>query len=359
MNPSSLISGEILFNEDVNRKTIRPILYPSMWASYKKLQGSTWTAEEINYQTDIMDITTERVTPEVMHIVKYVLGFFSGADTIVNENLALNFINKVKILEAQTFYGLQIANENVHAETYAVLIDVLIPDKKEKDRVLNAITTMPCVGKLYSWVQHWIHRTAEQEGHTNPILLDYLEQGASDEVVEDLAYIWCEAKRLVAFACVEGIMFSSAFAIIFWIKEKGVLPGLTFSNELISRDEGIHRDFACLLYSNIRHKPPTEQVLEIVADAVSFQDEFIDEMLAVRQTGMNKEDMKEYVRFVADNLCMTLNVPVIYKAKNPFSFMDKISFNGVTNFFEKRVGEYSLSGFEEGADENIVLGGDY
>ncbi len=357
--PKSLIHDEILFTEDPYRKTIRPILYPAMWSSYKKMQGSTWTAEEINYQTDITDLNTGRVSEEVMTIVKYVLGFFSGADTIVNENLALNFINKIKILEAQNFYGLQIANENVHAETYAVLIDVLISDKKEKDRVLNAITTMPCVGRLYSWVNRWIHCSAEHEQTSNPILQDYLAQGASDEVVEDLAYIWGEAKRLVAFACVEGIMFSSAFAIIFWIKEKGILPGLTFSNELISRDEGIHRDFACLMYSNIRHKPPTEQVLDIVADAVAFQDEFIDEMLSVRQTGMNKDDMKQYVRFVADNLCNALNVPTIYRAKNPFSFMDKISFNGVTNFFEKRVGEYSLSGFEEGADDNIVLGEAY
>jgi ribonucleotide reductase beta subunit family protein with ferritin-like domain len=359
INPLSLINDEILFTEDPTRKTIRPVLYPAMWSSYKKMQGSTWTAEEINYQSDITDLNTGRVSDEVMHIVKYVLGFFSGADTIVNENLALNFINKVKILEAQIFYGLQIANENVHAETYAVLIDVLISDKKEKERVLNAISTMPCVGKLYSWVQRWIHCTAEQEQTNNVMLQDYMTQGASDEVVDDLAYIWCEAKRLVAFACVEGIMFSSAFAIIFWIKEKSILPGLTFSNELISRDEGIHRDFACLLYSNIRHKPPTDQVTEIISDAVAFQDEFIEEMLAVRQTGMNKEDMKEYVRFVADNLCSALNVPVIYKARNPFSFMDKISFNGVTNFFEKRVGEYSLSGFEEGADDKIVLGGDY
>ena len=355
----SLINDEILFTEDPSRKTIRPILYPAMWSSYKKLQGSTWTAEEINYQSDITDLNTGRVSDEVMHIVKYVLGFFSGADTIVNENLALNFINKVKILEAQNFYGLQIANENVHAETYAVLIDVLISDKKEKDRVLNAITTMPCVTKLYSWVQKWIHLTAEQEQQTNPMLHDYLNQGASEETIEDFAYIWCEAKRLVAFACVEGIMFSSAFAIIFWIKEKAVLPGLTFSNELISRDEGIHRDFACLLYSYIKHKPPMDQIMDIIKDAVSFQDDFIDEMLSVRQTGMNKDDMKEYVRFVADNLCSALGAPALFKAKNPFSFMDKISFNGVTNFFEKRVGEYSLSGFEDGADEQIVLGGDY
>jgi ribonucleoside-diphosphate reductase beta chain len=353
------LSDEILFTEDPNRKTIRPILFPAMWSSYKKLQGSTWTAEEINYQTDIMDITTGRVSEEVMTIVKYVLGFFSGADTIVNENLALNFISKIKVLEAQIFYGLQIANENVHAETYAVLIDVLIADKKEKDRVLNAITTMPCVGRLYSWVNKWIQCTAEQERASNELLQAYRADWATDDDVAELSQIWVEAKRLVAFACVEGIMFSSAFAIIFWIKEKGILPGLTFSNELISRDEGIHRDFACLMYSNIHHKPPTVQVLQIIEEAVSFQDEFIEEMLAVRQTGMNKDDMKQYVRFVADNLANALGLGSIYQVKNPFSFMDKISFNGVTNFFEKRVGEYSLSGFEEGADDNIVLGEAY
>jgi ribonucleoside-diphosphate reductase beta chain len=334
---------EILFTEDTNRKTIRPVLHQDMWSLYKKMQGCTWTAEEISYQTDIADIVAGKVTPQVMEIVKYVLGFFSGADTIVNENLALNFINKIKVLEAQIFYGLQIANENVHAETYAVLIDVLISDKKEKEHVLNAITTMPCVAKLYSWVQKWIKR-------------DYTVETALND---DVKQIWCEAKRLVAFACVEGIMFSSAFAIIFWIKEKGILPGLTFSNELISRDEGLHRDFACLMFSKIKNKPPVDSLNEIIVDAVNFQDDFINEMLAVRQTGMNKDDMKQYVRFVADNLCQALNISPIYNAKNPFSFMEKISFNGVTNFFEKRVGEYSLSGFEDGAEDNIVLGNEY
>lgn len=340
---------ELLFTEDVNRKTIRPVLHLDMWSFYKKMQASTWTAEEINYQTDITDIATGNVTPEIMQIVKHVLGFFSGADTIVNENLALNFINKVKVLEAQIFYGLQIANENVHAETYAVLIDVLIVDKREKDSVLNAITTMPCVAKLYSWVQKWIKRdllTEQRENiHLNLSLKD--------------ANARCEAKRLVAFACVEGIMFSSAFAIIFWIKEMGILPGLTFSNELISRDEGIHRDFACLLYSKIKNKPPADEIAEIIKDAVSFQDDFIDEMLSVRQTGMNKADMKSYVRFVADNLCQALNISNLFNDKNPFLFMEKISFNGVTNFFEKRVGEYSLSGFEDGADDTIILGDSY
>jgi ribonucleotide reductase beta subunit family protein with ferritin-like domain len=334
---------EILFIEDTNRKTIRPVLHPDMWSFYKKLQASTWTAEEISYQTDITEIATGKITPEVMSIVKYVLGFFSGADTIVNENLALNFINKIKILEAQIFYGLQIANENVHAETYAILIDVLITDKKEKEAVLNAVSTMPCVTRLYEWVQKWIKRDVADEKLENPHLLD------TD------AHTWCEAKRLVAFACVEGIMFSSAFAIIFWIKEKGLLPGLTFSNELISRDEGIHRDFACLLFSKIKNKPPTNQLADIIIDAVNFQDEFVDEMLSVRQTGMNSGDMKQYVRFVAENLCQMLNIDSIYNVTNPFTFMEKISFNGITNFFEKRVGEYSLSGFEDGAEDNIVL----
>ena len=340
--------GESLFTQDETRKTIRPVLHADMWAFYKKLQASTWTAEEINYHTDISDILTGNVTPEVMSIVKYVLGFFSGADTIVNENLALNFMNKIKVLEAQIFYGLQIANENVHAETYAVLIDVLIADKKEKEFVLNAVTTMPCVTRLYEFSHKWIKRDITDEQLQNPYLNDM-----------DDAYVWCEAKRLVAFACVEGIMFSSAFAIIFWIKEKGILPGLTFSNELISRDEGIHRDFACLMFSKIKNKPPVNQLIEIITDAVNFQDEFVEEMLSVRQTGMNKDDMKQYVRFVADNLCQALNINAIYNATNPFSFMEKISFNGITNFFEKRVGEYSLSGFEDGADEFIILDSTY
>lgn len=356
-----LIDDERLFKNDPSRKSILPVIYKEVWNRYKNLQAATWTAEEVDFKTDIAQISNGEVSKDVLRIVEYVLGFFSGADNIVNENLAENFLKTIKILEAQFFYGMQIQNENVHNETYSKTIEVYYKDDPDKkDALFNAVSTMPCIKKLFDWCEKWIRRTPEQELEENQILQDYAENGADEELVEDLAYIWCTAKQLIAFACVEGIMFSGAFCIIFWIKELGLLPGLTFSNELISTDEGLHRDFAILMYSMIEHQPPSEQVIDIIKEAVDFQKAFVGEMLIKPLTGMNVDLMTQYVMFAADNLSANLINKKVYNAVNPFPFMDKISFNGVTNFFEKRVGEYSMAGFEADSENNeIVLNDDY
>lgn len=352
---NSLINDEVLLRPS-GRKSIHPIKFPAIWKMYKNAQGCNWTAEEIKFSNDIADWNA--LDSDTKEVVKTVLGFFSGADMIVNENLAENMMNIIDIPEVRSFYGFQIAIENVHGEVYSLMIENLVKDKQEKERLLNAINTMPGVTKLYNWAQRWIKRTPEDELRENPILQSYLEEGASEEVVEDLAKIWCFAKTLVAFACVEGIMFSGAFAIIYWLKERGILPGLTFSNELISRDEGMHRDFACLLYSMIVHKPPDDQILDIVKEAVEFKQELISGCMN-RLRGMNRADMNRYIEFVADSLLTELNIPKHYKVNCPFEFMTKISFSGITNFFEKRVGEYGISGFEDGNDEPIELDEDY
>ena len=355
-----LIDNEPLFKEDADRLAILPIRFPEIWRFYKRLQSNTWTAEEITFKDDISQIKNGDVKEDILNVVEFILGFFSGADKIVNENLAKNFLDTVKIMEAEFFYGQQIQNENVHNETYSVTIDTYYKDDPErKHKILNAVQTMPCIQKLFKWAQKWVHRTAEDELRENAILQDYERDGVGYEELEDLAYIWSKGKLLVAFACVEGILFSAAFCILFWIKEQGILPGLTFSNELISVDEGMHRDFACLLYRMINNKPPAEQIEEIIREAVEFEKEFVKEMLAKNLTGMNAVDMAQYVEFTADSLSKELGYESIYSVKNPFPFMDKISFNGITNFFEKRVAEYSLSGFEEGNDDELDLNDDY
>jgi len=356
---SRLLDDEILFTENSKRLAILPVLYKRIWADYKKLQTSSWSREEIDFKTDIAQISNNEVPEAVMYVVEFVLGFFSGADKIVNDNLAENFLRIIKILEAQFFYGQQIQNENVHNETYAFMIDVFYKDHPEKKAaILNAIETMPCVKRLFDWCMKWIKRTPAMERAENPILQQYEEQGADDEVIDDLAFIWCMAKILVAFACVEGIMFSSAFCIIFWIKEMALLPGFTFSNELISTDEGLHRDFACLMFNMIVHKPPNEQIIDIIHESVAFQEEFVKEMLQKPLTNMNADLMNQYVKFTADSLSNALQIDKIYNVTNPFAFMEKISINGQTNFFERRVAEYSLGGFEED-DDDIVLDDEY
>lgn len=357
---SRLIDDEPLFTQDENRLAILPIKFPEIWRFYKRLQSNTWTAEEITFKDDIAQIKNGEVKKEILDVVEFILGFFSGADKIVNENLAKNFLDTIKVMEAEFFYGQQIQNENVHNETYSITIDTYYKDEPErKHKILNAVQTMPCIKKLFNWAQKWVHRTSDDELRENPILRDYERDGVGYEELEDLAYIWSKAKLLVAFACVEGILFSAAFCILFWIKEQGILPGLTFSNELISVDEGVHRDFACHLYRMINNKPPTEQIEEIIRDAVEFEKEFVKEMLTINLVGMNAVDMTQYVQFTADSLSRELGNEAIYGTKNPFPFMDKISFNGITNFFEKRVAEYSLSGFEDGHDEDIALDEDY
>jgi ribonucleotide reductase beta subunit family protein with ferritin-like domain len=358
---STPFSSHSLLNDEpllmpTGRKSIFPIQHPNIWKMYKKAQSSNWTAEEIKFSNDLAD--WEVLDDDTKEVVKTILGFFSGADMIVNENLAENMMNIIDIPEVRSFYGFQIMIENVHGETYSLMIENLIKDREEKARLLDAVNTMPGVRKLYDWAQRWLKLTPEDELRNNPILKQYLEEGAPDEVVEDLAYIWCIAKKIVAFACVEGIMFSGAFAVIYYLKERGILPGLTFSNELISRDEGLHRDFACLMYSMIKHTPPQDQILEIVKEAVEFKQELIAGCMD-RLRGLNRQDMKRYIEFVGDSLLTGLNMPKYYKVTNPFDFMEKISFNGITNFFEKRVGDYSTAGFEEGNDDPIELDDDY
>lgn len=356
-----LFQEEVLFNEDPTRNAILPIKYPVLWGMYKNLQASSWTREEISFKEDIKQIHNGEIDSKIMNVVDYVLGFFSGADKIINDNLAENFLSKIQILESKFFYGQQIQNENVHNETYSFIVDVYYSENvAHKNKILNAVNTMPCVTKLYDWTKRWIKRTPKMERDENPILKEYLECGADDEVIDDLAAIWCEAKRIIAMACVEGIMFSASFCFIFWLKELGILPGLTFSNELISVDEGQHRDFACAQYNMITHLPPSDQVADIVRESVDFMHEFVYEMLSAPLTNMNAPLMNQYVKFTADSLVCQANITKIYYVTNSFPFMEKISFNGQTNFFERRVGEYSLSGFEnEEKEDTITLDDNY
>jgi ribonucleoside-diphosphate reductase beta chain len=355
-----LLDEEVLFAEEDGRLSILPIRHPELWKMYKNLQSSTWTLEEIDFKQDIHQVRNGLVDPQILKVVDHVLGFFSGADTIVNENLAENFLNMIKPLEAKFFYGQQIQNENVHNETYSFIIDALYEhDTLHRNAILNAVDNMPCVKKLYDWSRKWLKSTPDDERINNEILQDYLAGGADDDVVDDLAYIWNKAKKMVAFACVEGILFSASFCVIFWLKTQGLLPGLTFSNELISVDEGIHRDYGVLQYRMLANTPPEDQILDIIKEAVSFMEEFVIEMLPVNLTNMNASLMTTYVHFTADSLLNALSMDKHWFAANPFPFMETISFNGQTNFFERRVGEYSLSGFEGGEKEDLKLDENY
>lgn len=320
---SETTSSEIdepLFKENPNRFTIFPIEYPDVWEYYKIAEQSFWTAEEIDLHDDLDD--WPKLSKDEQHFIKMILAFFAATDGIVNENLAQRFMNDIQISEARCFYGFQIAIETVHGETYSLLIDTLIKDKEEQKHLFNAINTVPSIKKLSQWALSWITNTKSF------------------------------AERLVAFACVEGILFSGPFCALYWLKtEKKMMPGLTFSNELISRDEGLHMDFACLLYSYLQHPLEQEKVHQIVKEAVDFEEEFILESLPCRLIGMNNEMMKEYIHFVADRLCLLLSVDEIYQAKNPFSFMENIGLDAKTNFFEKRVAEYARSGFDKKNDQ--------
>lgn len=342
-----LLDDEVLFTKEEGRMSVLPMTYPEIWKRYKNLQSSSWTLEEIDFKQDIYQIRNGMVDPKILKVLDHVLGFFSGADKIVNENLAENFLNIIQPLEAKQFYGQQIQNEGVHTETYAFIIDAFYEDVNRKNAILRAHENMPCVNKLYEWSKKWIKSTPEDERANNGMLQSYIRDGADDDVIDDLAFIWNYAKKIVAFACVEGILFSASFCIIFWLKSQGLLPGLTFSNELISVDEGLHCEFACLMYSLVHHKPPEDQVLDIIGEAVVFMEEFVAEMLSVSLTNMNAGLMNTYVHFTADSLLGALSMDKYWGAKNPFPFMESISFNGQTNMFERRVGEYSLGGFEK------------
>lgn len=304
-------STEVLLQENKDRFVILPINYPKIWEYYKKHEASFWTAEEIDLSSDMKD--WESMNDGERHFISHVLAFFAASDGIVNENLAVNFMSEVQLPEARCFYGFQIMMENIHSETYALLIDTYIKNPEEKHKLFHAIDTVPAVKKKAEWALRWI------------------ENGSF-------------AERLVAFAAVEGIFFSGSFCSIFWMKKRGLMPGLTFSNELISRDEGLHCEFACLLYGMLQNKLSQEAVHSIIRDAVTIEKEFITEALPVDLIGMNARLMQQYIEFVADRWLRELGYTPLYNSSNPFDFMEMISLQGKTNFFEKRVGDYQKAG---------------
>ena len=308
---------EPILEENENRFVIFPIQHHDIWEWYKKQEACFWTAEEIDLHQDLTD-WQNKLSDDERYFIKHILAFFAASDGIVNENLAENFVNEVQYSEVKFFYGFQIMMENIHSETYSLLIDTYVKDEKEKDQLFNAIETFPAIKKKADWALKWID---------------------SDSFAE----------RLIAFAAVEGIFFSGAFCSIYWLKKRGLMPGLTFSNELISRDEGLHCDFACLLYTkHLKNMLPKEQVAGIIQDAVEIEKEFVTDALPVRLIGMNSDLMSQYIEFVADRLLVELGNEKIYNATNPFGFMEMISIQGKTNFFEKRVGEYQKAGVLSG-----------
>ncbi len=312
---------EPILEENPNRFVLFPIKHNDIWSWYKKAEASFWTAEEIDLSQDLID--WEKLSNDEKHFVKHVLAFFAASDGIVNENLAENFVSEVQYTEAKFFYGFQIMMENIHSETYSLLIDTYIKDTKEKDYLFNAIENLACVKKKADWALRWI-----DNGNF--------------------------AERLVAFAAVEGIFFSGSFCSIFWLKKRGLMPGLAFSNELISRDEGMHCDFACMLYNDhVVNKMSPEVLEKIITDAVTIEKEFVSDAIPVKLIGMNSEMMCQYIEFVADRLLETLGNEKIYNVENPFPWMDLISLQGKTNFFEKRVGDYQKSGVMTERDKQV------
>jgi len=316
-----MASAEPILEDNKNRFVLFPIQHDDIWNYYKRAEASFWTAEEIDLSPDLID-WENKLNDDERHFVKHVLAFFAASDGIVNENLAEHFLSEVQYTEAKFFYGFQITMENIHSETYSLLIDTYIKDTKDKNYLFNAIDTLDCVRKKADWALRWS------------------EKGSF-------------AERLVAFAAVEGIFFSGSFCSIFWLKKRGLMPGLSFSNELISRDEGLHCDFACLLYNNhLVNKLSKDQVRDIIAEAVEIEKEFILDALPVKLIGMNSDLMSQYIEFVADRLLTELGNEKIFNVSNPFDFMEMISIQGKTNFFEKRVGEYQKSGVLAGNDQH-------
>lgn len=309
---------EELLEVSNDRFVLFPIKYNDIWEMYKKAMASFWTAEEIDLYQDLAD--WEKLNKDEKHFIKHILAFFSASDGIVNENLAIRFYNEIQIPEARSFYGFQIAMENIHAETYGLLIDTYIKDAAEKDYLFKAIDNIPCIQKKADWAFKWLNGN------------------------QDFAL------RLIAFAAIEGIFFSGSFCSIFWLKKRGLMPGLTFSNELISRDEGLHTDFACLLYKYIENKPEASMVYDLIKEAVEFEQAFITEALPVSLIGMNADLMKQYIEYVADRLLIELGYEALYRSENPFDWMELISLQGKTNFFEKRVSEYQKAGVMSGLD---------
>lgn len=307
--------------KDSSRFVLFPLKYPAIWSMYKKAEASFWTVEEVDLAADLKQWESDKLSDGDRTFISNVLAFFAASDGIVGENLALRFMGDVTIPEARCFYGFQIAMENVHSEMYSMLIDTLVRDAAEKDRLFRAIDTVPCVKRKAEWA------------------IKYME-GAQPF-----------AERLVAFAAVEGIFFSSSFCAIFWLKKRNLMPGLCFSNELISRDEGLHCDFACLLHRcEVQQRATPQRIHAIVRDAVAVENEFVRDSLSVGLIGMNADLMCQYVEFCADRLLVELECEKLYHTLNPFPWMELISLQGKSNFFEKRVGEYARAGISSSFD---------
>jgi len=311
---------EPLLTPDDKRFVMFPIKYNDIWEMYKKQVDCFWRAEEIDLSRDLNDWAT--LTNDEQHFIKMIIAFFAGSDGLVLENLAARFMNDVQNSEARAFYGFQIAMENIHSETYSLLIDTYVRDEEEKNKLLNAIENYPCIKKKADWAKKWI----------------------SDDKSDF-------ATRLVGFACIEGIFFSSSFANIFHIKRRGLMPGLTFSNELISRDEALHTEFAVLLYSKLVKKLPQSRIHEIIKEAVEIEQEFIIDAIPCRMIGMNAKLMSQYIEFVADRLSLQLGYDKIYNSSNPFDFMELISVETKVNFFERTNSEYALA--NKKVDDNV------
>jgi ribonucleoside-diphosphate reductase beta chain len=322
MAPERITENEPILRENKDRFVLFPIKHNDIWQFYKQAEASFWTAEEIDLSADLVD-WNEKLNDDERHFIKHVLAFFAASDGIVNENLAVNFMNEVQYPEARCFYGFQIMMENIHSETYSLLIDTYIKDTAEKTRLFHAIDTVPAVKRKAEWALRWI------------------EKGSFPE-------------RLISFAAVEGIFFSGSFCSIFWLKKRGLMPGLSFSNELISRDEGLHCDFACLLYKELLNKLPETRVKEIIASAVEIEKEFVTDALPVSLIGMNATMMQQYIEFVADRLLVALGCTKHFNATNPFDFMEMQSLQGKTNFFEKKVAEYQKAGVMGNQKDNAI-----
>lgn len=331
LDPKSSDFVEPLCREDASRFVLFPMKYPDLWNMYKKHEASFWTAEEIDLSADLID-WENKLNDNERHFISTILAFFASSDGIVMENLAHRFCQEVQVPEARCFYGFQITMESIHQETYSLLLDTYIKDPVEKQKLFNGHTQIPIIKDKAEWALKWIGSDASF------------------------------AERIVAFAAVEGIFFSGSFCAIYWLKKRGLMPGLTFSNELISRDEGLHCDFACLMYSKLVNKLSREKVLEIITRAVDVEEQFVCEALPVSLIGMNKTMMSQYIKFVADRLLVALGYEKYYHTQNPFDWMDIISLQGKTNFFEKRVGEYQKAGVMGGntrGERRLVLDADF
>ena len=319
---------EVLLSEEEKRYVIFPIKYPEIWEMYKKAEANFWTTEELDLSKDYKDFIS--MDEKERYFIENVLAFFAASDGIVNENLVERFCNEVQVLEAKFFYGFQISIENIHSETYSLLIDTYVKDITKKNLLFNAVDKIESVRKKAEWTKKWINDKDSDFG-----------------------------TRVIAFAAVEGIFFSGSFCSIFWLKKRKLMPGLCFSNELISRDEGLHTEFAVLMYSMLKNKPPKEKILSIIKEAVELEKEFITESLPCDLIGMNKQLMRQYIEFVSDRLLLMLGLEKEYRVENPFPWMELISVQGKTNFFERRVGEYSNKAGSESKDNVFSIEEDF